>query len=404
MSKNSKTLKSVHPFPARMAPSVLWRRIGDSSHPLRILDPMSGSGTTAVVSRLRGHRVIAFDSDPLALLISRVWSSDVDPEKMRRAGARVLERANEICLSIRLRDSYPLGSDDETRSFVRYWFDRPNRKQLSALAIAIGGVRGAAERMFLWCAFSRLIITKKSGASLAMDVSHSRPHKVYRTAPIRPFEHFLKALEIILRAAPFVDGTEMPQAAIQEGDARSLPLRARSIDLVVTSPPYLNAIDYLRGHKLSLIWMGYRLSELRKLRSASVGAELVSLGLIEEHEYIRKAMARMGRTEELPARSQGMLAQYIFDMNQVMSEISRVLKRRGEAILVVGDSTVRGTFVRNSWALTFLGKRHGLTLVSSRRRPLLENKRYLPPPQHGSSGNKLRARMREEVVLAFIKR
>ena len=29
-----------------------------------------------------------------------------------------------------------------------------------------------------------------------------------------------------------------------------------SVDLTVTSPPYLNAIDYLRGHKMSLVWMG----------------------------------------------------------------------------------------------------------------------------------------------------
>lgn len=404
MPTNSKTLRPIHPFPARMAPSMLWRRIGGSSKQLRILDPMSGSGTTAVVSRLRGHRAIGFDSDPLALLIARVWSSDVNLAHIRLTAKRVLDIASKESRALRLRDSYPRGADEETRSFVRYWFDSSNRKQLSSLAHAIQSVRNTSERTLLWCAFSRLIITKQSGASLAMDVSHSRPHKVYKTAPIKPFKNFLKAVEGVLKGTPFTERSTVPRATIQQGDARALPLRTSSIDLVITSPPYLNAIDYLRGHKLSLVWMGHQLQELRQIRSGNIGTELVNMKLIEQHEYVRKAVARMGRTKELPERFLGMLARYVFDMDQVMSEINRVLKQKGEAILIVGDSTIRGVFVRNSWALAFLGRRHGLTLESTRRRPLQENRRYLPPPQRETSGAQLRSRMREEVILAFRKK
>jgi SAM-dependent methyltransferase len=386
-----------------MAPSLLWRKLGRTLKPLRVLDPMSGSGTTAVVSRLRGHRAIGFDSDPLALLIARVWSSDVDPARVRRLAVRLVQGATKRSNALPLRDSYPRRVDEETRAFLRYWFDASNRRQLAALALQIQGVRNISERTLLWCAFSRLIITKQSGASLAMDVSHSRPHKVYETAPIKPLKHFLKAVEGVLRGTPFGGCSNGPKARIQKGDARALPLRTGSIDLVITSPPYLNAIDYLRGHKLSLVWMGYRLRELRELRAGNIGTELVSMELIERHEYVRKAMVRMGQTEGLPNRVRGMLARYVFDMDQVMSEISRVLKRKGEAILVVGDSTIRGVFVRNSWALAYLGRRHGLELESTRRRPLQENRRYLPPPQCKTSGTQFRSRMREEVILAFKK-
>src|SRR3712207_7608036 len=41
----------------------------------------------------------------------------------------------------------------------------------------------------------------------------------------------------------------------------------------ITSPPYLNAIDYLRGHRLSLVWLGYRIGDLRLTRAVSIGAE-----------------------------------------------------------------------------------------------------------------------------------
>jgi len=38
-------VKSVHPFPARMAPSIVWDKLPDSNPSLKILDPMAGSGT-----------------------------------------------------------------------------------------------------------------------------------------------------------------------------------------------------------------------------------------------------------------------------------------------------------------------------------------------------------------------
>jgi SAM-dependent methyltransferase len=385
-----------------MAPSIIWRRLRASAKPLRVLDPMMGSGTTIVASRLCGHQAVGFDTDPLALLIARAWSSDVRPDEVRRSAHQVLADATEKFQSIRLGDAYPAGADEEMRAFVRFWFDPVNRRQLAALSASISNVKDAAQRRVLWCAFSRLIITKQAGVSLAMDVSHSRPHKVFDTAPIKPFNGFLKAMEIVLKASPFVAIAGLPSASVRRGDARKLPVEDGAFDLVITSPPYLNAIDYLRGHKFSLIWMGHALEEIRQLRTSNVGAES-SNGVSASEAYVLQALKAMGATEGLAPRLRGMLVRYVRDMDRVLAEVSRVLKPKGEAVLVVGDSTIRGVFVQNSRALAVLGKRNGLRLCSTRRRPLLENRRYLPPPDHRKSGSLLRGRMREEVVLTFNK-
>jgi hypothetical protein len=50
-----------------------------------------------------------------------------------------------------------------------------------------------------------------------------------------------------------------------------------------------------------------------------------------------------------------------------------------------------------------LAQANGLRLTSTRRRRLLENRRYLPPPGRKISGKLLRSRMREEVILTFDK-
>ena len=60
----------IHPFPARMAPSIVWNNLPDSGKFLRVLDPMAGSGTSLVIAKARGYQAVGCDTDPLAVLIA----------------------------------------------------------------------------------------------------------------------------------------------------------------------------------------------------------------------------------------------------------------------------------------------------------------------------------------------
>lgn len=393
-------IRPVHPFPARMAPSVVWDALPKAGDSLNILDPMSGSGTTLVCARSRGHCAFGCDTDPLALLIARAWCADVEPEGLKYRAELVLERARTLSDRLIPEKSYPKNTDEETRRFIDFWFDPGNRCDLSALATCISRVRSQSERTLLWCAFSRMIITKTSGASLAMDVSHSRPHRVYNVAPVKPFDVFLKVVSRVVCNCPFPGkANDAPPADIRPGDARALPIESSSVDMVISSPPYLNAIDYLRGHKLSLVWMGHSISEIRALRSGNIGTEVSKE--CTSNETIQETMKTMVDLESLDNRRRGMIRRYVWDMGKVMEECARVLKREGRAVFVVGDSAIRGVFIKNSEALIRLAGSNGLSLVSRNTRPIETKRRYLPPPESKKAGGKMQGRMREEVILEF---
>jgi hypothetical protein len=330
-------------------------------------------------------------------MIASTWCADVDQDAVLSKAQRVIEVPRWS--AVRDSDAYPVGADEETRKFVRYWFDLRNRKQLAVLSVRIARIRDRVVRSVLWCALSRLIIVKQAGVSRAMDVSHSRPHRVYEHAPIDAVEGFLMSVRKVLKAAPFAGvASTAPQAVVAAGDARSLPLLDASVDVVITSPPYLNAIDYLRGHRMSLVWMRHALRELRVIRSMSVGTEHTARA--REDRALREVIATMGGSD-LPGREQRMLLGYLQDMRVVVREIARVLRPAGRAVLVVGDCAVRGTFIRNSWAIEWLAALAGLRVVSRRVRDLPEDRRYLPPPTHGAAGKQLQRRMRQEVILTF---
>jgi tRNA G10 N-methylase Trm11 len=396
--------ESVHPFPARMAPGIALELVGQSKNTLRILDPMMGSGTVLALARSRGHRAIGLDIDPLAVLIAKVWTSSVNVPEVRRKAAVVLERARRIECTLRDRDAYPIDADRETRKFVAYWFDRCARRQLRSLATAIKRVRDDVTRDALWCSFSRLIIAKQAGASLAMDLAHSRPHRAFKRAPAKPFQKFLDAAKRVSENCIDRRSTQRgPAATAFEGDARQLPFADETIDVVLTSPPYLNAIDYLRCSKFSLVWMGHSVTGLREIRATSVGTE-VGRGAPINDKDIRTIIGALRLRPDLPARSKGMLAQYINDMRLALAEVSRVLIHGGRAVYVVGENSVRGTYIRNASIITWLASTVGLELCASRTRTLPPDRRYLPPPSRNSQQSGLNVRLRREIVLSFTKR
>ncbi|MHB2032978.1 MAG: hypothetical protein ACYCVE_06360 [Gemmatimonadaceae bacterium] len=393
----------IHPFPARMAPGIALDALGKSETPLRVLDPMAGSGTVLAVARAKGHRAFGVDLDPLAVLLAGVWTRTVHADEVNEKAEEVLDRAKIAFRALSSGRGYPIGSDDETRKFIRYWFDGYARCQLTALSTAIARVYDDTTRDALWCGFSRLIITKSAGASLAMDLSHSRPHREFARAPIKPFRRFVAAVETVVSNCPQPGaGAVGPATVVKLGDARTLGINDASIDLVLTSPPYLNAIDYMRCSKFSLVWMGHNVDALRQIRGDSVGAETSNSQALKAR-WVQSVIKQLGLSPVLSSRDNALLARYVWDMGQALAEVSRVLRRGGRAVYVVGDSKSRGTFIRNSAIITALAERHGLSLVSRHSRALPANRRYLPPPTRQHPGAKLDGRMRREVVIEFSK-
>jgi len=392
----------IHPFPARMAPGIALAALGESETPLRVLDPMTGSGTVLAVARAYGHRAFGVDIDPLAVLLAGVWTRTVDVERVRDKAAEVLNRARSAFTQLPPSQAYPAGSDEETREFIRYWFDDYARRQLAALADAICRIRNNATRDVLWCGFSRLIIAKQAGASLAMDLSHSRPHRKFVYAPVKPFNRFETAVDAVVANCPQSGAGPMgPATVVKQGDARKLGVASGTMDLVLTSPPYLNAIDYMRCSKFSLVWMGYTVEELRKIRGESVGSEASTEEALDA-DWVRTVIRRLRLNPGLAVRDHALLSQYVWDMGRAMAEVSRVLRKGGRAVYVMGDSTVRGTFIRNSSIIAAVAENHGLERTSRQSRTLPANRRYLPPPDRIGEAA-LDGRMRREVVMGFEK-
>ena len=392
----------LHSFAAKFPPQIPRAFIRGLTKPGNtVLDPMVGSGTSMVEALLEGRKGIGFDIDPLALRLCSVKATPLlNIDELQTIGTKVIARASSI-LSGRndLDEVMSKRFNKGTKAFVDYWFYPQTQRQLLALVLAIQETEKGVCRRFLELTFSSAIVAKSGGVSRARDLAHSRPHLDKSKTPKNAIDVFSAKLRKNIRSIAQLrrNGTHAFSIA---GDARLMPLADDSVDLVVTSPPYANAIDYMRAHKFSLVWFGEPIEHLSELRSKYIGSERIGhpqySALSDSVEDIIRKLAIRDKSKAQ------ILRKYFVEMRTVLSEIYRVLSGDGVAVIIVGTSVMRGLNVQTHQCLADIGTELGFDVVGIARRVLDRNKRMMPA-RFGSKTSSIEQRMHDEYVIGLLK-
>src|ERR1700733_5115154 len=110
-------LDQIHPFPALMAAEIAFDFLNDLPNGATVLDPMCGSGVALRLGVQQGHRATGNDMDPLAVLMSRVWTEKRKHRDLVQHADELLKRAKGYS-----KLHLPWHRDDETRAFTDFWF------------------------------------------------------------------------------------------------------------------------------------------------------------------------------------------------------------------------------------------------------------------------------------------
>ena len=121
----------------------------------------------------------------------------------------------------------------------------------------------------------------------------------------RPYRNVLEC--ILNKGKILLDDTKLPKKGIAlQNDSTKLKLKSKSVDMILTSPPYFNIQTYAWANWLRLWFLGF------------------------DYKKIRKGLAESGSTDI-----------YRKFMLKSISELFRVLQPGGKCFIVVGDITLR---------------------------------------------------------------
>lgn len=333
-----------------------------------VLDPMCGSGTTLIESVLLNRNALGIDIDPLARKISKVATTLIDDSRLRMLERGFLNHLNACKDSVNV--------DDYSFDFFpnyNLWF----RKEVLA---DIFFIRDQAKDHLADDDLRDLALVAL--ASIVKKVSNADPRDIFpeinHDKPVNEdadaFRSFRKALAAsVTKVRQFTKRYNENKATtkIAGSDARNMNLADESVDLIVTSPPYAYAMDYARIHKL-VFFSVFEMpnSELLRLARRYVGTDKVSIQtMMSDYERIEFAKSFIEMLEHERKTRAIALWKYLVDMRDITAECTRVLKRNGHFVYVIGNATLRGKEFSTADGLKKIGESYGLSTVLTFERP-----------------------------------
>ena len=383
-----------------------------------VLDPFVGAGTTALESILLNRNAIGIDVDPIACRISRVLTSRFDVPYLLSATEALRERLRHFeSLLVSNPATYAeLGPGstfklDSSEFFVpnvpaiAYWFDPSHMAVLSIIRKAVACERNPLVRQAFEVAISSCIIRKwPNTLSHAMDIDHSRPHRpnILRTQPIS--DQFALFHRVLGRVKDTILGIQEnlssvdSAARILEGDSITLlsALDSNSIEFVLTSPPYLNAIDYPRAHKFAHWWLSPQTAPLG--RSEYVGLRRARADDIGKYQLYDnyKLSELFDPFRDMPIYRN--ISSYVADLAAVTNQLHRIVKARAHVAFVVANNVIGGKVLPVSTIIKQLLKHSGFSVVNVTRRTIKNTRRRYPLGANGFTGP-----MRDEYLITGAK-
>ena len=324
-----------HSYPARFHPLLCRRLLAECATPGSVvLDPFCGSGTTLIEAALRGASGRGVDANPLAVDLAALKATPCPPAaraaitaRAADVSARSLERVKKRARTKSTGEQY----DDPSR-YMPHVF-----RELVGLREEIEGepepIRGV-----LLLVLSSIVV--KVSRQRADTTQRSVERTIGKGMPSRLFAR--KAEELSRQMATFAaavpPGTPPPDVRV--GDARKLGhLRDKSVDVILTSPPYLGTYDYASQHARRFGWLGLDASAFA---ATEIGA-------------------RRG-TRQDAARA---LADWQRDVDAFVAEFARVLKPGGLAFVAIGDSAVGTRAVAGDAAIRQAAEPARLAIVAN---------------------------------------
>ena len=252
----------------------------------------SGSVTVAIEANLANINAIGIDANPLALLLSRVKSSP--------ASFQPEEIIKQLDSKLPKNTSRKYSADD----FLQKWFTQEAYEDLDRYHQAIQELSDTKLRETLTLALASIV--KKVSRVDSRCVNHIVVDSKKKESDVR--SSLLDKLEALSADIDsLIDKKSKAKVTIKPGDARKLELPSASVDLIISHPPYLGAIDYTNIMQLENLILGNdnKLIDAKDISTTS-------------------------------------MKNYLISMQEVFTEMERVLKPGKYMAVIIGDNRKDG--------------------------------------------------------------
>ena len=351
-SDTGKWTHGYHRYPAKFIPQLVERLMDEylANGADSINDPFMGCGTTIVSAISRGLHASGTDINKVAHLVTEAKATPIMPDFLE---GRVGQFLLKICHS---RNGQSFFTENWIQPHIPekhldridYWFTEEVRDELGKILALIYTEDDVTVRSFLLVAFSHVLKTCSIWSQ-----SSTKPTRDLKKRPTLPCDairrHLLKMLKgntQFYRNVPSeVKDTPHNYLNIEISSAKEQPVPDGSVDLIVTSSPYVTSYEYADLHQLSTLWLDLA-DDLKEYKKEFIGtsykqyegrslASQIAFNIVDEMSHKSRKKAK-----EIEA--------FFIDMQEVFEESFRILKPGGRCCYVIGNTKLKGVDILNA--------------------------------------------------------
>jgi len=372
VDNNRQVFHGFFRFPGSFHPPLIQYLIQKNENRDNIGDPMCGSGAVALGSVATGKNVTSMDIDPLSCLITKIKSKPVETDIISNIINDWLSLIGDAPQpqnsSQKEALEYKLSLENNTKyrfpKNVFHWFDPYVIIDISKSLLSIRDMK--LENVFFTEILEAIV------ASIIRRVSRADPQPVSGLEVTKIMRARLKnglvfdvKKEINKRCKILLDGYEhlncidnIGESIVYNGDILNdwtnlCQKYDKKFDLIITSPPYCNAIEYWRRHRLEYFWLGMMdNNEIRSKSRQFIGTTTSFLSDLREMDALYDVNSKLAKNTILKIKSKGkikkslIIKRYFIFAEKWIEEIMKTLGENGVCYLIVGPSTSYGVHIK----------------------------------------------------------
>ena len=254
---------AIYKYPAKFIPQVIAYVLKNYAEPgMKIFDPFAGYGTVGIVSRVYGYEYELWDLNPIIDVIH-------ETAIMKPPRVNVFNLIKELKNS--KEEFIPKWSN------LSYWFPEDF---ITVLSRAWGFVHSLDDKT------KNILLIPLMNVTRYFSYGDEKVHKLYKSKYSRKkVEELLKSdwkrqfytmlekeVYILLRKIWEYNRLKPKEVGykIKSGIDTLETKLDRDVNILITSPPYLQAQEYIRSTKLELFWLGYDENYIRGLSKKEI--------------------------------------------------------------------------------------------------------------------------------------
>lgn len=353
-SDTGKWTHSYHRYPAKFIPQLVEKLMDTylNNAIASVNDPFMGCGTTIVSAISRGFHTSGTDINKIAYLMAGAKAKPIYPDYLKK---KVNDFLSQICPSevesrLFKKNQIEPYIPEKHLEKINYWFTESSRVELGKILAVIREEDESVIKSFLLVAFSHVLKTCS-----IWSLSSTKPSRDFNKRSTLPYDAIKRHLLKMLKGnSHFYDVVpshvkEDPYnyLNIRIGCAKEQPVEDDSVDLIVSSSPYVTSYEYADLHQLSTLWLDLA-GDLKEYRKEFIGTSYKHY----EHKSLKSQIASkiVDEMEERNRKKAKEIEAFFIDMQEVFNESYRILKPGGRCCYVIGNTKLRGVDILNAEA------------------------------------------------------